>query len=127
MGLKEKEIDIPEMSRKEVDAVYEEILEVLAESDDELMEKYAFGGEEFTDEEFTRGFSKAILDGNAVPLVAGSATNGVGVSVLLEIIEKYMPSPNHAAANIGFRVKDEYESFAMSKDAPFSAMKYLSQ
>ncbi|MDD7463081.1 MAG: elongation factor G [Anaerococcus sp.] len=120
-GFEREEIDIPEIRVEEVDAVYEEILEVVAESDDELMEKY-FGGEEFTDEEFTRGFSKAILDGNAVPLVAGSATSGVGVSVLLDIIDKYMPSPDHASANIGFRVKDEYEGFEMSKDAPFSAV-----
>lgn len=120
-GFEREEIDIPEIRVEEVDAVYEEILEVVAESDDELMEKY-FGGEEFTDEEFTRGFSKAILDGNAVPLVAGSATSGVGVSVLLDIIDKYMPSPDHASANIGFRVKDEYEDFEMSKDAPFSAV-----
>ncbi|MGO3018357.1 MAG: elongation factor G [Anaerococcus sp.] len=120
-GFEREEIEIPEIRVEEVEAVYEEIKEVVAESDDELMEKY-FGGEEFTEEEFRRGFSQAILEGKAVPLVAGSAANGVGVSVLLEVIEKYMPSPDHAAANIGFRVKDEYEGFEVSKDSPFSAV-----
>lgn len=120
-GFEREEIEIPEIRKAEVDAVYEEILEVVAESDDALMEKY-FGGEEFTDEEFINGFSKSILEGQAVPLIAGSADKGVGVGILLEIIEKYMPSPDHAAANIGFRAKDEYEGFEVSKDEPFSAV-----
>ncbi|MDD7305206.1 MAG: elongation factor G [Peptoniphilaceae bacterium] len=120
-GFEREEIEIPEMRIEEVNTVYEEILEVIAESDDRLMEKY-FGGEEFTEEEFRHGFSKAILEGKAVPLVAGSATKGIGVSVLLEIIEKYMPSPDHVAANIGFRPKDEYEGFEVSVNAPFSAV-----
>lgn len=120
-GFEREEIEIPELRVDEVEAVYEEILEVVAESDDKLMDKY-FNGEKFTEEEFREGFSKAILEGKAVPLVAGSADKGVGIGVLLEVIEKYMPSPDHAAANIGFRVKDEYEGYEVSKDAPFSAV-----
>jgi elongation factor G len=120
-GFEKEEIDIPENRVEEVEAVYEEILEVVAESDDDLMEKY-FGGEEFTEEEFRKGFAKAILDGKAVPLVIGSAEKGIGVDFLLEAIEKYMPAPNNESANIGFRVKDEYENFEISEDAPFSAV-----
>lgn len=118
---KKEEVEIPEIRLEEVDAVYEEILEVVAESDDELMDKY-FSGEEFTEDEFKEGFTKAIVNGDAVPLLAGSVENKIGLDLLLDIIERFMPSPDHAAANIGFRVKDDYESFDISEDAPFSAV-----
>ena len=118
---KAEEVEIPEIRLEEVNAVYEEIQEVVAESDDELMDKY-FSGESFTDEEFKEGFRKAIINGSAVPLVAGSLDKKIGLDLLMDIITKYMPSPDHAEANIGFRVKDEYEVFEVSEDAPFSAV-----
>lgn len=120
-GFEKTEIPMPEDRVDEVETVYEEILEVVAESDDALMDKY-FNGDSFTDEEFREGFSKAIVEGKAVPLLAGSCETGLGLDLLLEVIEKYMPSPDHASANIGFRVKDGYEAFDMSADAPFSAV-----
>ncbi|WP_236786711.1 elongation factor G [Anaerococcus ihuae] len=118
---KVEEVEIPEIRLEEVNAVYEEIQEVVAESDDELMDKY-FSGESFTDEEFKEGFRKAIINGSAVPLVAGSLEKNIGLDLLMDIITKYMPSPDHAEANIGFRVKDEYEAFEIKDDAPFSAV-----
>ena len=118
---KTEEVEIPEIRLEEVNAVYEEIQEVVAESDDELMDKY-FSGESFTDEEFKEGFRKAIINGSAVPLVAGSLDKKIGLDLLMDIITKYMPSPDHADANIGFRVKDEYEAFDVKEDAPFSAV-----
>ena len=75
-----------------------------------MMDKY-FSGESFTEEEFKEGFRKAIVNGSAVPLVAGSLEKNIGLDLLLEVITKYMPSPDHKAANIGFRVTDAYEEF----------------
>lgn len=118
---KAQEVEIPEIRLEEVNAVYEEIQEVVAESDDELMDKY-FSGESFTEEEFKEGFRKAIINGSAVPLVGGSLDKKIGLDLLMDIITKYMPSPDHADANIGFRVKDEYEAFDVKEDAPFSAV-----
>ncbi|NVF12526.1 elongation factor G [Anaerococcus sp. AGMB00486] len=116
-----EEVEIPELRKEEVDTVYEEILEVVAESDDTLMDKY-FSGEKFTKEEFKEGFRKAIIDGSAVPLLAGSVEKSIGLDLLLDIITRFMPSPDHADANIGFRVKDGYEGFEVSEDSPFSAV-----
>lgn len=118
---KVEEVEIPEIRIEEVNAVYEEIQEVVAESDDELMDKY-FSGESFTEEEFKEGFRKAIINGNAVPLVAGSLEKNIGLDLLMDVITKYMPSPDHKAANIGFRVTDDYEEFEVSEDSPFSAV-----
>jgi len=116
-----KEVDIPEIRLAEVDAVYEEIIEAVAETDDSLMEKF-FEGEEFSESEFRKGLTQAILEGTVVPLIAGSSEKEIGLTQLLEVITKYMPSIDDEAANIGFRVKEGYEAFDPDEDAPFSAV-----
>lgn len=118
---KKNEVEIPEIRLAEVDAVYEEIIEAVAETDDSLMEKF-FEGEEFSESEFKKGLSQAILEGTVVPLIAGSSEKEIGLTQLLEVITKYMPSIDDEAANIGFRVKEGYEPFDASVDAPFSAV-----
>lgn len=116
-----KEVEIPEIRLAEVDAVYEEIIEAVAETDDSLMEKF-FEGEEFSESEFRKGLTQAILEGTVVPLIAGSSEKEIGLTQLLEVITKYMPSIDDEAANIGFRVKEGYEAFDPDEDAPFSAV-----
>ena len=116
-----KEVEIPEIRLAEVDAVYEEIIEAVAETDDSLMEKF-FEGEEFSESEFRKGLTEAILNGTVVPLIAGSSEKEIGLTQLLEVITRYMPSIDDEVANIGFRVKDSYEAFEPKEDAPFSAV-----
>ena len=116
-----KEVEIPEIRLAEVDAVYEEIIEAVAETDDSLMEKF-FEGEEFSESEFIKGLSQAILEGTVVPLIAGSSEKEIGLTQLLEVITRYMPSIDDETANIGFRVKDGYEAFTPREDGPFSAV-----
>ena len=116
-----KEVEIPEIRLAEVDAVYEEIIEAVAETDDSLMEKF-FEGEEFSESEFRKGLTEAILEGTVVPLIAGSSEKEIGLTQLLEVITRYMPSIDDEVANIGFRVKDSYEAFEPKEEAPFSAV-----
>ncbi len=116
-----KEVEIPEIRLAEVDAVYEEIIEAVAETDDSLMEKF-FEGEEFSEKEFRKGLTEAILEGTVVPLIAGSAEKEIGLTQLAEVVTKYMPSFDDEVAHIGFRVKDGYEAFEPKEDAPFSAV-----
>lgn len=116
-----KEVEIPEIRLAEVDAVYEEIIEAVAETDDSLMEKF-FEGEEFSESEFRKGLTEAILEGTVVPLIAGSSEKEIGLTQLLEVITRYMPSIDDEVANIGFRVKEGYEAFEPKEDAPFSAV-----
>lgn len=116
-----KEVEIPEIRLAEVNAVYEEIIEAVAETDDSLMEKF-FEGEEFSESEFRKGLTEAILEGTVVPLIAGSSEKEIGLTQLLEVITRYMPSIDDEVANIGFRVKEGYEAFEPKEDAPFSAV-----
>ena len=116
-----KEVEIPEIRLAEVDEVYNQVIEAVAESDDSLMEKF-FEGEEFSEEEFMKGLSKAILQGDVVPLIAGSSEKQIGLTSLLDTIIKYMPSIDDEAANIGYRVKEDYKVFDPKEDSPFSAV-----
>lgn len=103
-GFNCKEVEIPEIRQLEVDEIYNQLEEAVAMTDDDLMEKY-FNGEKFTEEEFRYGITSGMLDGSVVPLIAGSATKGTGLDLLMDCIVKYMPAPNDERANIGFRVE----------------------
>ena len=119
-GFERKEVEIPEIRIEEVNHVYDTIVEVVAETDDELMEKF-FDGEEFSHEEFMKGVTSALLSGSAVPLICGSATTGVGIDMLLDIITDYMPAPNDERAKRGFRNEDD-NIRKISVNEPFSAV-----
>lgn len=119
-GFERVEVPIPEIRIEEVNHVYDTIVEVVAETDDELMEKF-FNEEEFSHEEFLKGVTSALLNGSAVPLICGSATTGAGIDMLLDVITDYMPAPNDERAKRGFRNEDENVR-KISKDEPFSAV-----
>lgn len=117
-GNKATEIPIPDGQEEEIQAAYEELVEVIAMSDDTLMEKY-FEGEEFSEEEVRTGMTKAITTGLAVPLIAGCAITGAGTDLLLDAITQYLPAPDNADANSGFHVL-EGEAQPMDPSASFS-------
>lgn len=119
-GFERKEVEIPEIRIEEVNHVYDTIVEVVAETDDELMEKF-FDGEEFSHEEFMKGVTSALLNGSAVPLICGSATTGAGIDMLLDVITDYMPAPNDERAKRGFRNEDDNVR-KICVDEPFSAV-----
>ena len=100
--------------------MYEEIAEVVAGSDEVLMEKY-FSGEKFTREDLLRGVTTALLEGDAVPLLVGSGEKGIGIDILLNTIVNYMPAPDDDRAHLGFRFKEGEERKVSAKD-PFAAV-----
>ena len=122
-GFERKEVEIPEIRIEEVNHVYDTIVEVVAETDDELMEKF-FDGEEFSHEEFMKGVTSALLNGSAVPLICGSATTGAGIDMLLDVITDYMPAPNDERAKRGFRNEDDNVR-KICVDEPFSAVIFI--
>ena len=119
-GFTRKEVPIPENRVDEVEVVYGEIVEIVAESDEELMNKY-FEGEEFNHDELMEGITTALLEGSAVPLVAGSTDTGAGIDILLETITEFMPAPSDERAKYGFRLEDgNYRG--VHPDEPLSAV-----
>ena len=67
------------------------LMESVAETDEELLEKY-FEGEEFTEEEIQTGLKKAVLEGELVPVIVGSAIKGLGADMLMNTIVEYLPN-----------------------------------
>ncbi|MBQ2915012.1 MAG: elongation factor G [Clostridia bacterium] len=92
-NFKEKTItnEIPANLQDEVSACREKLVEVAAETDDDLMMKF-FDGEELTQEEIATGIANGIAQGTAIPVVAGTALQNRGVFNLMDMIVDSMPS-----------------------------------
>lgn len=113
------EIDIPADLVDMVESSRESLIEVIAESDDDLMEKY-LETMELTDEEIEKALPKAILSGLLMPAVAASAIKNVGIENLLDLVCDSFPSPADRAPQLGEFEGAEQER-APAEDAPFSA------
>ena len=116
--------EIPEELMAEIEPVREMILEAVAESDEELMEKY-FAGEEFTLEEIQTALHNGVVDGSIVPVLCGSGMNTTGVGVLMSSINKYMPAPKEEHTEVlGVNPDNEEEDIHVicEIDQPASAL-----
>lgn len=99
----------------------ESIIEGVAETSEELLDKY-FGGEELTRDEIIGGLRKGVLAGDLMPVLVGSAIKDIGTIDLLEIIEKYMPAPNDLKPiKATVPNTDTIVERKTTDDAPFSA------
>jgi elongation factor G len=87
-----KESDIPAEMQAAVKAAREKVIEAVAEIDDKLIEKY-LGGEELTEGEIIGGLKQGVLECKIVPVLAGSALQNTGISLLMSAINGYLPSP----------------------------------
>ncbi len=116
------EVDIPAELMDEANRLRELLLEAVAESDDELMEKY-LEGETLSEEEILRGLREGTLTGVFTPVFCGSATANIGIRQLLDYIVACLPSPIDKGVQIGVKPgTDEPVERQPSEDEPFSAM-----
>lgn len=91
-GTKQTETEIPEEYRAVAEAAHETLCELVAEADDELMEKY-LEGESLTQEEVEGLLAKAIAHRLFVPVFAGSCVKEQGVNSLMDDVATYFPAP----------------------------------
>ncbi len=99
------------------------LLEAVAETSEEAMEKF-FNGEDFTEEEIKAGLRKGVLNGDVVPVLVGSAANLIGVHTLFDMMFNYMPTPEESRGGIVYgKNPDTQEKVErrVSTDEPFSA------
>ncbi len=121
---KAKAMPIPDDMADEVEDARNNMIEYAAESDEELLEKF-LEGEELSPEEIISGLRQGILDGGFVPVVCGSALKMAGVTTLLDLIEKFLPSPADKGEVSGTNPKTgNEESRQPTPDAPFSALTF---
>ena len=88
----QKEMNIPEESMHKILGFRDMLMEALALTGDELMEKF-FAGEAFTEEEMFAAMNKGIIDGTIAPVMVGSASTLMGIAPLLNIIADSFPNP----------------------------------
>ena len=114
--------EIPGDMADAVAVAIEAMTDVVAEVDDELIEKYLEEGE-LTQDELRTGLSKAILDGSVVPVLLGSATSNIGVDQLLWLCRAF-PNAQQRPAVVGHAPDDENTPVSRMRksDDPVSAL-----
>lgn len=115
---------IPEDMLELAQKYRDELLEHVAEQDDDLLEKY-LNGEELTTEEIKRCIRKSTLANLMVPVVCGTSYRNKGVQKLLDAVVDYMPSPTDVPSITGVNPKNDKEDVRHSNDdEPFSALAF---
>jgi elongation factor G len=125
MGAKYDIEEIPADLQERAEQFRSELLEAVAETDDELLEKF-LGGEELTVAEIKSGIRKLTISGEAFPVLCGSAFKNKGVQPMLDAVVDYLPSPLDVPAIQGHDVKDPEVVIERHPDAtePFSALAF---
>ncbi|MCI9513200.1 MAG: elongation factor G [Oscillospiraceae bacterium] len=119
---KREEIPIPESKQSVVEELYGQLMEAVAETTEENMEKF-FAGEPFTKEEIMTGLKVGMHEGTLAPVVCGSAFTGLGTEMLLQTIVDLVPGPLEMGAESGTDENGEGE-IAVKRDpgAPTAAI-----
>lgn len=116
--------EIPADLQEKAEEYREKLLEAVAESDEELMEKY-FGGEELTKEEIKAAIRKMTVNSEIYPVFCGTAYRNKGVEPLLDAVVDYLPSPLDIGEVHGTSVDGDDElTRKPSVDEPFSALAF---
>ncbi len=117
--------DIPADLQDKADEYRSQLVEKVAESDEELLEKY-LGGEELTEDEITAGVRKLTLAGEVNPVFCGTAFKNKGVQPLLDAVIAYLPSPLDLPPTEGHKPGDEETEITRnpSSEEPFAALAF---
>ncbi len=123
-GLDMRVEEIPEDMRELAEKYRSELIEHVAEQDDELLEKY-LEGQELTTEEIKQTIRKSTIANTMVPVVCGTSYKNKGVQKLLDAIIDYMPSPIDVPAIKGVNPETgEEEVRESSEKEPFAALAF---
>ncbi|MFO7732710.1 MAG: elongation factor G [Candidatus Aminicenantes bacterium] len=115
-----REEPVPAAMAAEVDRRNKELVELVAESDEKLMEKYFEKGE-LSPDEFTRGLKKSILNNQIFPVFAASGLVNIGAQTVLDGAISLLPSPVERGP-VKAKVKGQDQAVAPSADGPFAAL-----
>ncbi|MFR3238007.1 MAG: elongation factor G [Acutalibacter sp.] len=116
--------EIPEDMQELAEKYHTEMIEHVAELDDNLMDKY-LSGEELTVDEIKDGIRKSTIANHMVPVTCGTSYKNKGVQKLLDAIVDYMPAPTDVPPIKGINPETEAEEVRHSSDEePFSALAF---
>lgn len=112
--------DMPDYSKPYLEKFRDSLMEAVAETSEEMMERY-FGGETFSEAEIRAALRTNVCDGSIVPMTMGSNTLCQGAYALIDDVIKYLPSPeNRTVAGINMKTNEIYNAdydFSKAKSA----------
>ena len=102
--------DVPEYSQENLSICRDALLEAVAETSEEFMDRY-FNGDEFSEDEIRQALRVNVIDGSIVPVLMGSNTMARGMYTLMADIVKYFPSPDkRECAGINVKTNEVYQA-----------------
>ena len=124
LGTTSRRAEIPESMSELVAQYRHELLEAVAELDDELMIKY-LDGETLTPAEILRGIRAGTVRTRLVPVLCGSALKNKGVQPMLDAVVDFLPSPLDRPSVEGATVEGEITAVRKASDSePFAALAF---
>jgi len=125
MGAKYEVREIPDDLKEKAAEYRQVLLETVAETDDELLERF-FAGEEMTVAEIKAGIRKLTVSSQIYPILCGSAFKNRGVQPMLDAVIDYLPSPLDVPATEGTDPRDDEKIIERHPDAkePFAALAF---
>jgi len=124
LGTKSESTDIPEDLAAEAKQRREELIEAVAEADEELMVKY-LESEPISNDEIRKALRAATISGQLVPVLCGSALKNKGVQAMLDAVVAYLPSPLEVPGPTAMSLDDDSESeLVVSDDGKFVALAF---
>ena len=118
-------VDIPDDMKADVEKYRANLIEAVAEYDDNLLEKFFEDPESISEDEIHEALRKAAQDMSIIPMVCGSAFKNKGVQFLLDCVCRYLPSPEDKQAIIGTHPDNGSEiSRKPTVAEPFSALAF---
>jgi elongation factor G len=122
LGADYETVAVPEEYAAEAHRMREQLVEAVAETDDELLEKY-LSGDEVTEAEIMAALRRATIANRLQPVLCGSAFKNKGVQPLLDAVVDYLPSPVDIPPVAGLEPgTDHVLARPASDDAPFAAL-----
>ncbi|MFM8842438.1 MAG: elongation factor G [Actinomycetota bacterium] len=117
--------EIPANLKDAADKARHDLIETLADVDDQVMEKY-LEGQDLSEEEIIAAIRRATLADKATPVLTGSAFKNKGVQPMLDAVVRYLPSPLDVEAIVGTKMGDSATEIARkpSDSEPFSALAF---
>jgi elongation factor G len=125
LGQNAETIEIPAELLEQAEEYHHQLIDAVADHDDELMEAYLLDESSVTPEMLRRSLRKATLDMSVVPVLLGTAFKNKGVQPLLDAVVDYLPSPLDVPPVHGVDPRTEHElSRRASTDEPFAALAF---
>ena len=124
-GIEIDETDVPADMVDEVNKAHDELVEFVAGTDDELMEKF-FAEGDLSEAEIKKALRKAVIELKVNPVLCGTAYKNKGVQKLLDAVCDYLPSPVDIDHVVGFDVHDEEKKIVRKTDdnEPFCGLAF---